>query len=228
MTNRLALVAVLLPLGFSTPHCSSTAKSPAAKPVAPTTVNRQATEQDERWSPHETICRLLEGNRVTITYGRPYREDHVTHERRPVWGGPKALVPFDKIWRLGADEATMLVTQRPLDMGGVSVPAGAYTLFFVLKSDGSGLLVINREIGQWGIDPYHFDRELARIPLRRETLPEPIDQLRIALDPAPTHGGVLRIMWDTTEFSVPYHVQPIATDAGGRPGAAAAANRAGR
>jgi hypothetical protein len=208
MTNRLALVAVLLPLAFSLPHCGSTSTPAAPKLVAPTTISRQANSQDDRWSPHETICRLLEGNRVTITYGRPFREDHLTGERRPIWGGgANALVPVDKVWRLGADEATLLVTQKAIEMGGVTLPAGPYTLFLMLKADGSAQLLVNKEIGQWGSDPYRFDREFARIPLQRDTLPQSVDQFTIALAPAATRGGVLKIMWDNLQFSAPYVVQ---------------------
>ena len=54
-------------------------------------------------SPHETISAVIDGNRVTITYGRPYTIKPGTTEARKIWGG---LVPYDKPWRMGADEAT--------------------------------------------------------------------------------------------------------------------------
>src|SRR3954464_11858527 len=63
-------------------------------------------------SPHETISTVIgdrrTGCRVTVTYGRPFTKDPKTGEPRKIWGG---LVPWDKADRLGADEATLLITQ---------------------------------------------------------------------------------------------------------------------
>ena len=62
-------------------------------------------------------------------------QDAKTGEARKIWGG---LVPFGQVWRLGANEATLIVTQQPLDFGGVTIPAGASTLFFLPMEDGTG------------------------------------------------------------------------------------------
>src|SRR6478672_7649170 len=79
-------------------------------------------------SPHETTSTVVEGNRVTITYGRPFTKDPKSGEMRKIWGG---LVPYGKAWRLGADEATTLITQQPIAFEDTIVPAGAYTLYMV-------------------------------------------------------------------------------------------------
>jgi hypothetical protein len=157
-----------------------------------------------RKSPHETINQRLEGNLVIIVYGRPYTNDPNTGKPRQVWGS--SLVPVNKIWRLGADEATLLTTHKPIRIGAASVPAGAYTLFFLLGADDSGTLIINREIGQWGIDPYHPDQELARVPMTRGTLSTPVHQFTIDLDKTPDGKGVIRLMWEDREYSVSYSV----------------------
>ncbi|HVU32114.1 MAG TPA: DUF2911 domain-containing protein [Opitutaceae bacterium] len=160
--------------------------------------------QKGRFSPHDTISRKIDGNRVTIVYGRPYTNDPYTHHPRKIWGG---LVPDGKIWRLGADEATLLVTQRAIKLGGLDVPAGAYTLFMLPAADGSAELIVNREIGQWGIDPYHKDDELGRVPLTRYALPSTVDEFTIVLDNGNGRGGVLKLMWEQTGYSVDYTVQ---------------------
>ena len=164
-----------------------------------------ASAQQSRKSPHETISRKVEGNRITIVYGRPYTKDPKTSEPRKIWG---ALVPYDKVWRLGADEATTLITQQPIDLGGLAVPAGAYTLFMIPAADGTAQLLVNKEIGQWGIDPYHADRELGRVPMKGAPLAPTVHQLTLALENGHPRGGVLRIMWEDTQFSVPYTVKP--------------------
>ena len=61
--------------------------------------------QRKRISPHETISATIDGNKVTIVYGRPYSKNPNTGEIRKIWGG---LVPYGKVWRTGADEKTLL------------------------------------------------------------------------------------------------------------------------
>src|SRR4051812_20466704 len=87
-----------------------------------------------RTSPHETTGAVIDGNRVTVVYGRPYTKDPKSGEPRKIWGG---LVPFGKIWRTGADEATLLITQKPIAFGETTIPAGAYTLWTLPNEDGS-------------------------------------------------------------------------------------------
>lgn len=163
-----------------------------------------AHAQIGRKSPHETISRLIDGHRITIVYGRPYTRDPLTGERRAIWG---KLVPHDKIWRFGADEATLFITQVPLRMGELSIPAGAYTLFMVVRPDGSAKLLVNREIGQFGVDPYRVDLELGRVDLQREPLNEPVDQFTIEILNGETGGGVLDIAWDRTKYTVRFEVK---------------------
>jgi hypothetical protein len=123
--------------------------------------------QQKRVSPHETVNGRIDGCMVTITYGRPYSKDPKTGEARKIWG---SLVPYGKVWRLGADEATTLITQKPLVFGETTVPAGAYSLYLLPQEDGSAKLIINKEIGQWGT---HYDeaQDLARIDMKKDTPP---------------------------------------------------------
>jgi len=157
-----------------------------------------ALAQQKRISPHETISTVVGGNRVTIVYGRPYSKDPKTGETRKIWG---TLVPNGKIWRLGADEATMLITQQPIELGGTTVPAGAYTLFMLPSEDGAKL-VISKQLGQWGLQ-YDEKHDLARVDLKKEPLEKTADQFTMAVD----KGGVIRMMWENTQFSVPFTVK---------------------
>ncbi|MFZ5494251.1 MAG: DUF2911 domain-containing protein [Verrucomicrobiota bacterium] len=186
----LTALACLTPL----PAQTAATTAPASQPTAPR----------PRTSPHETISTRIDGNRVTVVYGRPYSKDPKTGEIRKIWG---ALVPAGKPWRTGADEATLFITQQPLDLAGTHLPAGAYTLYTLLADDGSAQLLINKQLGQWGADPYDTAQEFARVPLTRETLPDPIDQFTIALERNPAGGGFLRLKWETTQFSAPFTVR---------------------
>ena len=141
--------------------------------------------QAPRKSPHETINGRFDGSLVTIVYGRPYAKD------RKIWG---TLVPNGKAWRLGADEATLLLAQKDLKVGDAEVPAGAYTLYMVPDENGSKL-AISKALGAWGI-PVDEKHDLARVDLKMESLDKPVDQLTLALDKNPSCGGIIKIMWE--------------------------------
>src|SRR3954464_4500956 len=78
-------------------------------------------QEKQRVSPHETVKADIDGATVTIVYGRPYSKDPKSGATRKIWG---ELVPFGKVWRTGADEATLLTTTQALDIGGRRVAAG--------------------------------------------------------------------------------------------------------
>jgi|SRR5271154_3025346 len=162
--------------------------------------------QQKRVSPHETIGAVIDGNRVTIIYGRPYTKNPKTGENRKVWG---ELVPYGKVWRTGSDEATTLITQKPIVFGDTTVPAGAYTLFTLPQEDGTAKLIINKQIGQWGVGRGSYDenQDLARIDLKKDALDTPVDQFTMAVSKNPPDGGILKIMWENTQFSAPFTVQ---------------------
>jgi hypothetical protein len=165
--------------------------------------------QQKRVSPHETISTVIDGNRVTVVYGRPYTKDPKTGESRKIWGG---LVPYGKVWRTGADEATVLITQKPFIIGETAIPAGAFTLWTLPNEDGTAKLIINRQIGQWGVsrDPkqaYDDALDVARIDLKKDALEKPVDQFTIAVEKNTAGGGVLKMMWESTQYSVPITIK---------------------
>lgn len=151
--------------------------------------------QQHRASPHETVSAEIDGNKVTIVYGRPYKKD------RKIWGG---LVPYGKVWRTGADEATLLTTEKPLVFGETTVAAGTYSLYTLPEEGGGAKLVINKKTGQWGT-VYDEKQDLTRIDLKKEELSTPVDQFTITISKTGS-GGVLKLAWDNAAYSVPFTV----------------------
>lgn len=156
-------------------------------------------------SPHETTSAVIEGNRVTITYGRPFTKDPKTGEARKIWGG---LVASGKIWRTGSDEATILITQKPIVIGETTVAAGAYTLWTLPNEDGSAKLIVNKQIGQWGAGPGIYDekQDVVRVDLKKEALEKSVDQFTMAVAKNPTGGGLIKLMWENTQYSAAFIV----------------------
>jgi hypothetical protein len=193
--RRPALVAFALAL-------ASAASLAAESTVAPTPAARA------RVSPHETINTVIGGrggNRITVTYGRPHSKDPKSGEIRKIWGG---LVKWDKPDRLGADEATLLLTQHPLAFGETVIPAGAYTLYLVPSETGVTRLAFSSNLGKWGV-PVDESKDVARIDLAKATIAQSVDQLTLAVvgDANNAPSGTLVIQWETTQFSAPFTVK---------------------
>ncbi len=159
--------------------------------------------QQKRVSPHETVSGAIDGSRVIIVYGRPYTKAPKTGEVRKIWGG---LVPYGKVWRTGSDEATLLITQKPLVIGETTVPAGAYSLYTLPNEDGTAKLIINKQIGQWGTQ-YDESQDLARVDLKKTDLEKPADQFTMAVGKGAAGGGVIKLMWETTQYTVDFTIQ---------------------
>jgi len=160
-------------------------------------------------SPHETTSTVIgerrTGCRVTITYGRPSITHPKSGEVRKIFG---ELVPWEKAWRLGADEATLLLTQKPLQFGDTTIPAGAHTLYLVPSENGVTQLAFSSNLGKWGV-PVDETSDIARVPMQKEALTESVDPLTITVvydKEKDANAGVLKIAWEKTQFSVPFTV----------------------
>jgi hypothetical protein len=163
--------------------------TPAAAPPA------GSAAQPPAGSPRDSAVATLGGARVAVDYGRPYKRG------RQIFGG---LVPYNAVWRTGANAATTLVTSQALRMGSTTVPAGTYTLY-TLPTESAWTLIINRQTGQWGTE-YNQGQDLARVPMRVTTVPTPVEQFTIAVEPNGQNAGVLAITWDTTRAELPFTV----------------------
>jgi hypothetical protein len=149
-------------------------------------------DKSKRPSPPGTAtCHFADGKQVNIDYSRP------SMKGRQIYGG---LVPWDKVWRTGANEATTFVTDTNLSVGGTPVPAGAYTLFTV-PSQSQWKLVISKKTGEWGI-PYPENEDLARVNMKSEPLPSPVEEFTINFKQNGSSACTLNLDWERTRASV--------------------------
>ena len=146
----------------------------------------------QRASPHETVELMLNGKKVSISYGRPYMKG------RKVVGG--TLVPYDQVWRTGADEATKLTTETDLMIGNLSVPKGSYSLF-TLPSQSGWKLIVNKTADQWGAFKYEAAQDLGRTDMKVKALSAPVEQFTIKLAGS-GKAGTLTMQWEKTEASI--------------------------
>ena len=137
-------------------------------------------------SPRDTTRATVGGAHIQIDYGRPMRRG------RTIFGN---VVPWDTVWRTGANQATQLITDKDIVIGGTTVPAGTYSLFIIPSAKG-WQLVINKQHGQWGTD-YDAKQDLARVPMRTREAETSVERLTIAV-----RGSVLSVAWDRAEAAV--------------------------
>jgi hypothetical protein len=142
-------------------------------------------------SPRDTMRASVGSVQLTAVYSRP-----ATRGRR-IWG---ALVPWDTIWRFGADFATHLTLSGDLLMGATRVPAGRYTLWMVPSERAVSLLVVNSRTDVFGTS-YDATRDLVRIPLERMPSSAPADRFTLAVE-----NDRFWIRWDDGAWSIPLSV----------------------
>ncbi|MHB1222844.1 MAG: DUF2911 domain-containing protein [Gemmatimonadaceae bacterium] len=136
---------------------------------------------------------------VSVDYGQP-------HARGRVVVG--TLIPYDEVWRTGANQSTTLRTDVDLELGGVRVPRGNYSLYSLLTRDG-WQLIVNRQTGQWGTQ-YDAAQDLARVALQSTEAAEPAESFSITFVPAteaPAHGSLV-LSWGTIRGSTPWRALP--------------------
>ena len=146
-------------------------------------------------SPHVKSEWKIDGAQISIEYGRPSMK-----------GRPEAqLMPLGKPWRTGADEATVLTTDRPLKFGSLSLQPGSYTIN-TQPGEKEWELIIGKvgKPGQWGV-PYNPALEIGRTPMKVTKTKAPVEQLTISVDDT-SSGGTLRVEWGTTSASAPFTV----------------------
>ncbi len=141
--------------------------------------------------PAKAECKFADGKTIAVDYSSPRMRG------RTIYGG---LVPYGKVWRAGANEATTFVTNADLTVGGKDVPAGSYTLFAIPNQD-SWTLIISKKTGEWGI-PYPGESyEFARVDMKVSKLPSPVEDFTIAFDQA-GNACTMRLDWETTRASI--------------------------
>ncbi len=141
--------------------------------------------------PGDATLKFDDGKTVSIQYNRP------SMRGRKIFGG---LVPYNEVWRTGANAATSLKTDIALTVGGANVPAGNYTLY-TLPGATSWKLIINKQTGQWGTE-YNRAQDLVRVDMKVGQLSTPLEQFTISFDKTGGNSAILKLEWDTTAASV--------------------------
>lgn len=153
-------------------------KSFAARPLGPL-------------SPADSVQATLGEVSLTVRYHRPSMRGRV------IFGN---VVPWNQVWRTGANAATELETSADLLIGGTTIPAGKYTLW-TIPSPLGWKLIVNRNTGQWGT-AYAAQHDLVRLDMNVEPTTRQVEQFTIAIEPQGDRG-VLNLEWGRTRAWIP-------------------------
>lgn len=140
-------------------------------------------------SPTDTVVATIGGAELEVVYSRPAMRG------REIWGG---LVPYDEVWRTGANAATHFTTSRPIRLGDLDLPAGTYTLWSTYSPD-EGTLIVNSQTGQWGT-AYDTAQDFGRTALEQRPAGEPVERFTIELVPG---ASELRLVWANRMYVAP-------------------------
>ena len=158
--------------------------------AAPNSLAQDRDDEDLRVSPNAVVSQTIGTTEVTVTYGRP------AVRGRDIFGG---LVPFDQIWRTGADEATTITFSDDVRVEGEPLEAGTYSLFTIPQEEGDWTVIFNHVADQWGA--YNYDP--AEDALRIRVTPEEtyhMEQLMFYFENIEESMGQLVLQWEDVKI----------------------------
>ncbi|MDR3615015.1 MAG: DUF2911 domain-containing protein [Candidatus Obscuribacterales bacterium] len=147
-------------------------------------------------SPACTLKQRVGLTDIEIDYSRP------SIRGREVFGG---LVPYDKVWRAGANQATKIIFSTPVKLNGTDVAAGTYALFAIPGKD-EWTVIINKGAEQWGAYKYDEKDDVARIKAKPVEISRSVETFAINIDDIKDNSSELVMVWDKTKVPVKIEV----------------------
>lgn len=143
-------------------------------------------------SPSAIVTMKYEDTYVKITYSRPHKRD------RKIFG---SLIPFGKVWRTGANEASEITVTKDVLIGGKKLVAGTYTLF-TIPNQNNWKIIINKDLGQWGAFDYNPAHNILTFEVHVQTMTTPYEPFTISFNQKEATTNLM-LMWDKTKVSIP-------------------------
>jgi hypothetical protein len=178
----------------------STYKVAVTRVTAPPDVDMMATRLaaaehasgQQQLSVRDTARATIGAATFAVDYGRPLARG------RTLLGD---VIPYDRIWRTGANAATQFTTSRPITLAGLALPAGTYTLWTAPHAQ-SVELIVNKQTGQWGTE-YSREQDLGRARLGTEAPTRPVEKFTISIEPKDATRGTLALAWGGFRWTAP-------------------------
>lgn len=144
-------------------------------------------------SPTSTITQEFATSKIEITYSRPSMKGRV------IFGD---LVPFNQVWRTGANAATKVTFGEEVVIGGTTVKPGSYSLYTV-PGTSEWEVIINTNTGSWGTNGYDTKDDVVRFKIKPTTLTAPVETFTIGVGNITYNTCTIDLAWDRTHVSIP-------------------------
>ena len=154
-------------------------------------------------SPSVTETKSYGGQTVSVKYAAP----RVNGRAGKIFSAD-GLISHDRtypVWRAGANSATALHTEADLNLGGLTVPKGDYTLFVELSNPAQWQLIVSKQTGQWGLS-YNPANDLGRVKMTMAKPAEMVENLKYTLT-GEGKKGTLQLEWENVKASVSLEVK---------------------
>jgi Protein of unknown function (DUF2911) len=165
-------------------------------------ITAAAQSNPAQLSPPEWATGKIGPAKLTIKYCAP----SVRGRKMFGDGGRVMADPTAPFWRAGANSATSFHTNVDLDVAGLTVPKGNYTLYVNVKDPDAWVLVINKETGQWGTK-YDPSQDLGRVKMDMTKPPALIELLKYTISDAGAGKGTIQLAWENHIATVPVTVK---------------------
>jgi len=154
----------------------------------------QQKKEEVRISPKASVSQTIGFTDVTISYGRPGVKG------RKIWGG---LVPYDKVWRAGANEATKITFSTDVIVDGKKLPAGSYG-FFTIPGKNEWTIIFNKVADQWGAFEYNEAEDALRIKVKTEKN-NFTEWLKYEITKMSDSSAIISLEWE--KLKIPFKVE---------------------
>jgi hypothetical protein len=154
-------------------------------------------------SPHVTEKATIAGKTITINYNAPAVKGRAGHIFTK--DGLISHDPHYPVWRAGANAATTLQTDANLDLGGLAVAPGTYTLFVDISDPDQWVLIVSKDTGEWGLK-YDSTKDLGKVKMTMTKPAATIEDLKYSIIGTGGSGATLSLGWENHIASVPITV----------------------
>jgi len=129
---------------------------------------------------------------ISLTYQRPNANG------RTVFGD---LVPYDQVWRTGANQIPAITFQEDVTIAGNRVPAGTYGIFTIPAKKGDWIVILTKNVNQWGAYQYKKEEDLLRFPAKQKATRDKVETFTMAFENTRPDGTDLTLAWENTKVS---------------------------
>lgn len=152
-------------------------------------------KKEVRLSPKAEVEQMVGFTNVSISYSRPAVKERV------IWGG---LVPYNKVWRSGANEATKFVFNDNVKINGKKLSKGAYS-FFTIPGEKEWTIIFNKVAGQWGAFEYNEAEDALRIKVKPQKNGEFVEWLTYNITKTSDNAALVTLEWE--KLKIPFNIE---------------------